>query len=157
MNMFDEARAVLGVIKMQNITQGEMARQLGVSQSYVANKLRLLKFSACIEKRIIDANLTERHARALLRLGSEDKIDLALTKIKERGLNVAESEALVDMLSDADAPKKIGGAQRLSKIDTFKDTLKHSINTLVSAGVDAKQSVSYYGTKTYITVCIDEA
>lgn len=157
MNMFDEARAVAGVIKMQNITQGEMAKQLGVSQSYVANKLRLLKFSPEIEKKITDAALTERHARALLRLSSDEKINAALTRICERGLNVAESEALVDMLSDTEAPKKIGGAERLSKIDTFKDTLRHSINTLVSSGVDARQSVSYYGTKTYITVCIDEA
>ncbi|MBO5907892.1 MAG: hypothetical protein J6Q85_07060 [Clostridia bacterium] len=157
MNMFDEARAVLGVIKMQNITQGEMARQLGVSQSYVANKLRLLKFSPEMEKKIIEAALTERHARALLRLDNEDKINTALARIIERRLNVAESEALVDMLADTEAPKKIGGADRLFKIDTFKDTLKHSINTLVCAGVDARQSVSYYGTKTYITVCIDEA
>ncbi len=157
MNMFDEARAVEGMIKMQNITQGEMAKQLGVSQSYIANKLRLLKFTKETEKRITDAALTERHARALLRLSDEEQINVALSRICERHLNVAESEALIDMLRDKEAPKKIGGAERLSKIDTFKDTLKRCIDTLVCAGVDAKQSMSYYGTKTYITVCIDEA
>ena len=157
MNMFDEARAVLGVIKMQNITQEEMAKQLGVSQSYVANKLRLLKFTPDTEKQIIDAGLTERHARALLRLKSDEERSTALKRICERGLNVAESEALVDMLRDEEAPKRIGSAERLRRIDTFKDTLKQSVDTLVSVGADVKISTSFYGTKTYITVCIDEA
>ena len=157
MNMFDEARAVYGVIKMQNITQKEMARQLGVSQSYVANKLRLLQLGEATEKRITDSGLTERHARALLRLSSESEREAALSRILERKLNVAESEALIDMLKDTEAPKTIKNAEKLKRIDIFKDTLRHSVDTLVSMGVNARQSTGFYGTKTYITVCIDEA
>ena len=156
MNMFDEARSLRGMIEMCGMTQSELARKLGVSQSYIANKLRLLKFDGDMQKRIADSHLTERHARALLRL--EDKLTLrgAFEKISRDSLTVAETEALVDFLHDGTAPKRIGAAEAHSRINTFKDTLKSSLDNLVRLGVDARQSTDYYGTKTYITICIDE-
>lgn len=156
MNMFEEARSLKGMMKMLSITQDEMAKKLGVSQSYVANKLRLLKYSGDCEKIIIDGALSERHARAVLRLNDDAARISALKRICERRLTVAESEALVDLLHDGDAPRRIGNAERIFCVDTFKDTLKRSLSTLKSLGVDATQSISYYGKKTYITVCIDE-
>lgn len=157
MNMFDEARSVMGMMKMCNMTQDEMAKKLGVSQSYVANKLRLLRLDHEEEARIIESGLTERHARALLRLDSKSERAAALERICERGLNVAESEALIDLLRDAQAPRKIGNAERISMIDVFMDTLKKSVETLSAVGINATRSVSYYGTKTYITLSIDES
>ena len=68
MNMFDEARALSGTIKMRGISQSEMAKMLGVSQSYIANKLRLLTLDDGLKAKICESNLTERHARAILRL-----------------------------------------------------------------------------------------
>ncbi|MBQ8879716.1 MAG: hypothetical protein IJY69_02610 [Clostridia bacterium] len=156
MNMFEEARSVRGMMEMCGLTQSEMAKRLGVSQSYVANKQRLLGYSPECERIILESGMTERHARAVLKLREEELRLSALTRIRDRGLNVAESEALVDMLHDAEAPARIGAGGRLKRIDGFMDTLKRSVETLISLGVDASHSVSYHGNKTYITVCIDE-
>ena len=145
------------MMEMCAMTQDGMAKKLGVSQSYVANKLRLLKLPCEFEKRIVEGGLSERHARALLRLDDPEARRTALDRICERRLNVAEAEALVDMLHDGQAPKRIGKATKLSRIDTFIDTVKQSLKTLSSLGIDAKESISYYGSKTYITISIDEA
>ena len=98
MNIFDEARALHGTIRMCGLTQAEIAARLGVSQSYIANKLRLLKFSAAMQERITESGICERHARTLLRIGSEKVQEHLLSQITAKGLTVAETEALVDEL-----------------------------------------------------------
>ncbi len=144
------------MIKTYNLKQGEIAEKLGVSQSYIANKLRLLQLEPDMQMEITRAGLSERHARALLRLCDRALREQALRKICDAKLSVRESEALIDFLYDTTAPHRIGNAEKFSRIDTFKNTLSSSLSTLTALGVDAKQSVSYYGTKTYITICIDE-
>ena len=156
MNMFDEARSLKTMIKMLGLTQDEMAKRLGVSQSYIANKLRLLSLSSECERVILEGALSERHARAVLKLRSEDARLAALSKILKMKLSVAESEAIVDVLYDGDGDHRIQSAEKLSAIDTFRDNLRHQISTLVSLGVSATESMSIYGKKTYITVCIEE-
>ena len=98
MNMFDEARALWGTIQMCGITQEEIARRLNVSQSYVANTLRLLKFSVRMQKKITDYGICERLARALLRITDEELQDNAMKQMAERHMTVADGEALVDDL-----------------------------------------------------------
>ena len=98
MNMFDEARALQGTIKMCGITQEEIAKKLNVSQSYVANKLRLLNFSDRMQQKIIAHGLCERLARNLLRLKDEGLQEIALLQMAERHMTVAEGESLVEVL-----------------------------------------------------------
>ena len=155
--MFEQARSVKGMMEMCGMTQSDMAKKLGVSQSYIANKLRLLSYDGECERLILESNLTERHARAVLKLKDDEQRLLALTKIRDRGLRVNESEALVDMMYDGDAPTRIVSAERLKRIDSFMDGLKHSVDTLSSLGIEIKQSVSYYGSKTYVTLAIEES
>ena len=156
MSMFDEAKSIATMMKMRNLTQGEVAKMLGVSQSYVANKLRLLKLDESMRERIIKADLSERHARAILRLKSDEDRSKALDKICERGLSVAESEALVDMLSLTEVPTVFGRAKALSAIDAFIDSLKQSLAIIRSSGADAKSKINYENNKVYISICIDE-
>ena len=156
MNMFDEARSVRGMIEMCDITQSQMAKKLGVSQSYVANKLRLLSLTPDEEKKILAAGLSERHARALLRLTDCEQRLEAIAKVTDRRLTVRETEALVDMLHDSTAPNLIGKGARLEGVNTFVDILHSSITNLCSIGVSARQTTSYYGRKMYITICIEE-
>ena len=96
MNMFEEARALYGTIKMCALTQGQIAKRLGVSQSYVANKLRLLNFSPRMQEKITECGLCERQARALLRIRDERLMERAICEMAKKDLTVAESEALVD-------------------------------------------------------------
>lgn len=96
MNVFEEARALQGTMKMVNMTQEELAQRLGVSQSYVANKLRLLRLPTDVQNEIVARGLSERHARALLRLCETELLHDVLVRVAEDGLTVSETEALVD-------------------------------------------------------------
>lgn len=156
MEMFDEARAMSGTLKLCNITQKELADRMGVSQSYVANKLRLLSFSPYLEKLIIKHGISERHARALLRLESdEDRLEI-LEKIISRDLTVRECEALVDLKVDSYAPSVIERAEAGGCIDAFCNTLKKSLITLRSHGVEVSDTTSYHGNKMYVTLCFSD-
>lgn len=153
MDMFEEARAMSGTMELCKITQKELAERMGVSQSYVANKLRLLSLSPNIQRLILKHGISERHARTLLRLESEnDRLDV-LEKVISRELTVRECEALVDLKIDSYMPEEVGKAGALERIDVFVDTLKKSLTTLRSLGVDVTDRTSYHGEKMYITVC----
>ena len=154
MSIFDEARSISVMMKMRRMTQSQTAKMLGVSQSYVANKLRLLNLDEKLQKRICEANLTERHARALLRLAAEGR-EAALEEIIERKMTVAEAEALVDFLHIKDISETVGQSDRLRSVGYFMDETKKTLSALRSLGVFATQKVSYYGSKIMITICIE--
>lgn len=156
MDMFDQARAMAGTLELCKITQQELGRRLGVGQSCVANKIRLLNFSEKMKDRIRESGISERHARAILRLGSEEDQMTALEKTKEGKLTVRECEALVDSMVDAEAPNIILRSDRLARVDTFRSTLSRSLDTLRSLGVEAREWTSYVSDKMYITICISE-
>ena len=156
MNMFDEARVIRGMIEMCNMTQGEIAKKLGVSQSYVANKLRLLNFPENIEKQIIESGLTERHARALLRLEGEEVLSECIERVRERGLTVAECEAMVDIYAEARAPKMIGLLEKHRRIERFEDFISSGVESISSLGIEARRTTEYHGGKKYIMITIDE-
>lgn len=156
MNMFEEARTIDGMIKMCNMTQAEIAKKLGVSQSYVGNKLRLLKFSDEIQSLIIEGGLCERHARTILRLDDEEKIKEVIGKVRTRHLTVAECEAAVDVLVEAKLPKAIGLAPKRERIDRFEEFLVASLKSLESMGISTKRETGYYGKKRYIMISIEE-
>ena len=153
MDMIEEARAMSGTMELCKITQKELAERMGVSQSYVANKLRLLSLSPHMERLIIKHKISERHARALLRLESENDRLEVLEKVIARELTVRECEALVDLAVDSYMPEVVEKAGSLERIDVFVDTLKKSLTTLRSLGIDVTDRTSYHGEKMYITVC----
>ena len=156
MDMFEEAEAIVATLGLCKITEAELGRRMGVSQSYVANKRRLLSFSPKMREKIRASGITERHARSLLRLDGEEGQLRILEKVVSGGLTVRECEALVDIEAVRAVPKAISRAENLTRVDTFVDSLRKSLDTLCSFGVDAKSRTSYYGNKMYITVCIDE-
>ena len=136
MNMFEEARAVYGILRISGTTQEEAAKKLGVSQSYIANKLRLLKFSQPMQDLIVDSLLTERHARALLRLGDEGMIRGAIARIVDGHLSVAETEELVD------TPAASAATGRAEKIGVFSRALNAALSSLRYAGISASKTVT---------------
>ncbi len=154
MDMFDEAMAMSGTLELCKITQKELGNRMGVSQSYIANKLRLLTLSEHTRGLIRRNSLSERHARALLRIRDEgDRLEV-LEKVISRGLTVRECEALVEMKVSDNAPAAISEASASERISTFVDTLRQSIGALRSLGVDVTDRTSYYGKKMYITLSI---
>ena len=97
LDMFEEATALAALAARHGLTQEEIGRRLSVSQSYVANKLRLLRLSEEAQSVIREGKLTERHARAVLRLPEEKRLS-ALRRMAEEGMNVASAERYVERL-----------------------------------------------------------
>ncbi len=95
LNIFETAEAIKRLIEEFSLTQEEIASRLSVSQSYVANKLRLLRFDKQMRTCILAASLSERHARALLRLPKEAWEEM-LETVTKKNLNVAQTERLVE-------------------------------------------------------------
>ena len=154
--MFDEAFAIKGMIELKKMTQSEVAAILGVSQSYIANKLRLLNFSSEIRRRIVESGLTERHARALLRLKEDGAIAEAITKITNMRLSVAASEAMVDGLVLSRMARSVATPGEGECISTVEELISEAVGYLRSNGISARKSIEFYGTKRYITLTIDE-
>ena len=95
LNYIEEAEYYQEVLTKYNSTQEELARKIGKSQSTIANKIRLLKLSSLVKKILIENNLTERHARALLKL-SDEQLQLKVLKfVCEKNLNVKKTEELI--------------------------------------------------------------
>ena len=156
MNMFDEARTISGMIKMCKMTQGEVAKKLGVSQSYVGNKIRLLAFSPEAQRLISEGELTERHARALLRVKDENKLIETIKKVVDRGMTVAECEAAVDIAVESCAPYMLGRAPKNERIDCFMQFINSSLESLNSLGITTHKEIGIYGRHRYITISIEE-
>ena len=92
----EEAEAFCALLSDHGITQEELAARLGKSQSTIANKIRILKLSPEIRNKLMENNLSERHARALLRLCDEKSRIKALNLIISRGLNVVKTEEVIE-------------------------------------------------------------
>jgi ParB family chromosome partitioning protein len=98
LNMFEQAEAFRRLIDEFMLTQEEVARRVSLSQSAVANKLRILRLSRTERDLILQAGLTERHARALLKINDECTRINALRHVIERKFNVSATEAYIDEL-----------------------------------------------------------
>lgn len=156
MNMFEEAKSLDVMMKMRSLSQNETAKMLGVSQSYVANKLRLLKLGETVRNKVVSNRLCERHARALLRLSGEEEQLNALEIICSRGLSVKETEALIDLISISSPSALPGRADMLKAVNLFLDYIKKSVSTISSLGAYADSKITHEGRKTYISIIIDE-
>lgn len=138
LNIFEEAEAIQSLIRIYSFTQEQAATALGISQSAVANKLRLMKLTAEEKELIIKNSLTERHARAVLKLSDADKRYRILAEAAKKSLNVSETEALVDRyFRDSDEEQEKAGKRTviIKDIRLFYNTLDKAIDTIEKAGI----------------------
>ena len=139
LNMFEEAEAIGRLAAAYGLTQEQIAQRLSCSQSAVANKLRLLKLSKEHRAMILSSGLTERHARALLRLRDEDKRDDALRQIIGRRLNVAASEELIDRIA-AGGPKEPPVRKFILRdVRIFYQSIDRAVELVRRAGVPIEE------------------
>lgn len=96
LNFFEEAEGYYSLIKDHGLTQEELASKLGKKQSTIANKLRILKLPDEAKKMVKENGLTERHARALLKLPDEKCQIKVLNEVVKRNLNVKATEDLIE-------------------------------------------------------------
>ena len=106
LNFFEQAQAISNILEMTDITQAELAKELSLSQSAVANKLRLLKISPEVRRYILDQHLKERHARALLRIDEPAKMMSAAHAAVKQKMNAEQLEKYIDKLFDKQKQKE---------------------------------------------------
>lgn len=148
LHFLEEAEGYQLLISQFGLTQEEMAKRVGKNQSTIANKLRLLKLEADVRDSLREYNLTERHARALLKLETPQIQREMLRSIQEEGLNVRETEQAIEEYNDTISREKVTTPPRRNVIRLIKDVriFINTINNLVSdmkkAGllVDLKQA-----------------
>lgn len=141
LGIFEEARGISRLIRRYGITQEQAAEKLGKSQSAIANKLRLLNLSYDEQDWIVQAGLSERHARALLRIYDQELRKEALSKIIADNLNVAQTEELVENLlynsNISENDKKITRKIIIRDIRIFVNTINKAVMTMQQAGIKA--------------------
>ncbi len=149
LHYFEEAVAITKLITTYGLSQEQAAEKLGKSQSAVANKLRLLRLPRDVLERARAEGLTERHARALLRLEDPDVQRRALDFIIDQRMTVAAAEEYIDRLcapppaaeapgSPPPRPEKPRKSVFLMKdVRLFLNTMDRSVDLMRSGGVDA--------------------
>ena len=138
LTFFEEAAAIGQLINHFGMTQSECAKRLGKSQSALSNKLRLLRLPADVRYFIDKEGLSERHARALLRLESEKDIWAALHIIKEKGYNVEQTERFIDSFSEKTEKPRKNTVKIYKDVRIFVNTVNKAIETMVASGIRAQ-------------------
>ncbi len=133
LDFIEEALGISRLIQLQNLSQEQAAKMIGKSQSAVANKLRLLKHSPQVLDALRENHLTERHARALLRLPSEPQKLKAIENIAQLGMSVARTERYIDELLSGGKD----AAVTQFNLKGFLNHLGHSLSRIQSSGIPA--------------------
>ncbi len=139
LDFWEEALALQRLLDIFHLSQEEVARRIGKSQSAVANKLRLLKLPPEVLSTLRDGGCSERHARALLRLNSPEQQADAARQAVGQSLTVAQTEALVErMLAQSPSRQHKRPTFIVKDVRLFLNTITRSLDLMRSAGVDAQ-------------------
>jgi ParB family chromosome partitioning protein len=143
LNYFEEANAYSMLINYFGMTQEEVAKKVGRSQSAIANKLRLLKIPGRIRGMIEPEIITERHCRALLKLNSVEMQMEVVREIYQQELTVRETEELVDKIQPNNIPPEIKSRDNGKNVSMiirdariFLNTIKETVNRARETGID---------------------
>ena len=132
LDFVEEARGISYLMESWSMSQEQVARLLGKSQSAVANKLRILRHSPAVLQALRDGDLTERHGRALLKLTSEEEKLAAIEVIIQQAMSVARTEKYITQLLAAAEPKEM-----TVNVGAFLNGLSQSLARIQSFGIPA--------------------
>ena len=146
LSFFEEAESYRKLIEECHLTQEELAKKLGKNQSTVANKLRLLKLEPEMRNLIFQSNLTERHARCLLKIEDSELREKALSEIISKNLNVAQTESLILGFLGEEKKKSKKNTTKIRCISLFKDlrifssTINQTVELIKQSGLPIKSN-----------------
>ena len=156
LDYIEEAEGLARLMRQYGLNQEQAAAKVGKSQSAVANKLRLLRHSPAVLAALRENGLSERHARALLRLPTEQERMAALAVIVKKQMNVAKTEEYIEALltrkKQPEEPKK--GIRKLIVRDVrlFLNSVNHSLDLIRGAGIRAEASQEETDSEIVLTI-----
>ena len=149
LHYMEEAEGYQNLIRDHGLSQDELARRLGKNQSTIANKMRILKLPMAVKRMLLQYSLTERHARALLRLHDEEMQMHVIQIIVQQNLNVKATEDLVERTisrmygiekeeeeQSRTRPSNISGFVRDTRL--FVNSLRTVVQQMADAGLNPK-------------------
>lgn len=148
LNAIEQALAMKRIMKREKITQEDLADRLGYKQSTVANKLRLLKLPGYVKTAVAKDILSERHARALLKVPSE-KLEEAFQTVVNRKYNVSKTEEFVKNFVEKKKNRGVSGSVQIGL-----NTIKQAYDMCRKAGIDADFKTTDYDDALKITIKI---
>lgn len=145
LHYLEEAEGYQSLLNNFGFTQEELAKRVGKTQSTIANKLRLLKLEGKVRKILLDESLTERHARALLKLNDVQLQMQILDTVREKGLNVRETEGLIEdvlaeisrEMSKKETPKR-NVVKIIKDVRIFLNTINKVVGEMKKTGLKIK-------------------
>ena len=156
LHYLEEAEGYEKLVTTFHLTQESMAVRVGKKQSTIANKLRLLKLSASVRNILHESELTERHARALLKLEKEETQKAVLRKVIKDRLNVKQTEALV-----AKTLKEAGKEQKkktriviVNDVRIYLNSIKDVMKTVKNSGIPSSMEQEMDGDDVVVTLRI---
>ena len=149
LDYIEEAVGISRLLEQWDMSQEQVARLLGKSQSAIANKLRILRHSDIILATLREANLSERHARALLKLPTEEVKLTAIAEIVRQNMSVARAESYIDSLL---AQK--GNKPAQANVNTFLTSLTQSLAKIQRCGIGAISERRETDTQIVVTITI---
>ncbi len=146
LHYIEEAEGYQNLMQDYGLTQEELAAKLGRNQSTIANKLRILKLSPEIKKLLAENDLTERHARALLKIPDLEVQKVIIYKVIDQELNVKKTEELVESTLNKMRQDKLPKSEQKVKrsfndIRLFTNTLKQSVDIMRKGGIEATYDI----------------
>lgn len=160
LHFFEEAEGYQSLLREHGFTQEELANRLSKNQSTIANKLRILKLSRAVKERILSAGLSERHARALLRLHNEAAQIELIEKVAGEGLSVKATEDLVEKelkkLYGEEAKPQEGNFKMKCNYNLYVNTLRRSLAKIQMLGVKTDLQYVDKGDFLEVTIKIDK-
>ncbi len=160
LDFIEEAEGLSRLVRLHGYKQEEIARMIGLSQSAVSNKLRLLKLAPELLQKVRDSGLTERHARALLRLEDEqDRLDVC-EQILRKSLNVAATESFIDAYIHRKGQRTRERNKPLyviKDVRLFLNTVSRGMNMMQKSGIDARYGRDETDNEIILTIKIPKA
>ena len=156
LHYLEEAEGYEKLVNTFHLTQESMAIRVGKKQSTIANKLRLLRLPVSVRKKLHDSDLTERHARVLLKLENEDLQKAVLQKVLKGHLNVRQTEALVEKtLKEAGKlNQKKPRFVIVNDVRIYLNSIKEVMETVKSSGIPSSMEQEMDGDDVVVTLRI---
>ncbi len=154
LHFLEEAEGYEQLMEEFHLTQEAMAARVGKKQSTIANKLRLLRLSDRIRKILVEGGLTERHARALLKLDDEEKQVQVLTVVIDNGYSVRQTESYIEKLLEDKKQEKKKRMVIVNDVRIYLNSIKQVVSAIKDVGIPVAMEQTVEGDDVIVSLRI---